>query len=452
MPLVVIFGRTNVGKSTLFNRLTESEKALTSKTEGTTRDSNADVVEWGGKKFELVDTGGIIDETSELILGKKKIKANDIDAKVQKQALNFIKKSDLVLFLADAKTGLLPQDELMAKYLKKRREKKVLLVANKVDNYKKVNEIAQFHKLGLGEPFPVSAATGSGTGDLLDLILKKIKAPQSEKEETKPDHVPVCILGKPNVGKSSLLNSFLGEEKVIVSDIPHTTREPQNIEISYKEQTITLIDTAGISKKGSRGKGLEKYGIEKSLKSLRKSQIALLVIDTNEGLTHQDSRLVEKITERGKSLIIIANKWDLIEPKDSKAYTSYIQKKFPFAPWAPIQFISAKTGKKVPKILDLILESKESREKELSQSQLDKFLNRVVKIHPPAKSKGIKPPYIYKITQTGINPPEFEIKIGRKDTLHFSYVNFIKNKLRERFGLSATPIKIYVKKASPGGL
>ena len=444
-PLVVIFGRTNVGKSTLFNRLTESEKALTSKIEGTTRDSNADSVEWRGKNFELVDTGGIIDETSELILGKKKVKAGDIDSKVQKQALNFIKKSDLVLFLVDAKVGLLPQDELMAKYLKRRREKKVLLVANKVDDFKKSGETAQFNKLGLGEPFPVSAATGSGTGDLLDLILKKIRAPKSVEEES-PDHIPVCILGKPNVGKSSLLNSFLGEEKVIVSDIPHTTREPQNIEINYQDQTITLVDTAGISKKAPRSKDLEKEGIERSLKSLRKSQIALLVIDTSEGITHQDCRLVEKITEIGKSLIVIANKWDLIDPKDSKAYTTYIQNKFPFAVWAPIQFISAKNGRKVPKILDLILEARDSREKKLSQSQLDKFLNRVVKIHPPAKSKGIKPPYIYKITQSGINPPSFEIKIGPKDNLHFSYVNFIKNKLRERFKLSATPIKIYVKK------
>ncbi|MFA4941803.1 MAG: ribosome biogenesis GTPase Der [Patescibacteria group bacterium] len=450
LPLVVIFGRTNVGKSTLFNCLTEKNQALVSNIAGTTRDSNLNEVEWRGKKFTLVDTGGIID--MKYLVGEKD-KTGNIEIKVQQQARDYLTRADLILFLVDTQTGLLPTDKQMALFLKKfiKNPKKIILTANKVDKKKLEAATAEFNKLGLKEPVPISAATGAGTGDLLDIVVKRIKTveetPVDLEEEEAPEEknsIKVCFIGKPNVGKSSLLNSILGYERVIVSPEPHTTREPQNTEIIYEDNTITLVDTAGISKKGTKGKGLEKHGIMKSLKALERSDIALLVIDINEDITHQDAKLVEEIVERKISLIIIANKWDLAEKKDTKKYTQYIYDHFPFCTWAPIQFTSALTGGKVNKILDLILEIDKMRKIKLGDSQLNKFLVKIVKIHRPAKASGIKKPRIYEFKQTSTNPPRFSLRIGARDTLHFSYIRFIANRLRDKFSFLGTPITIEI--------
>ena len=486
--MVVIFGRTNVGKSTLFNCFMEKKQALTADREGVTRDSNIGQVEWQGKIFDLVDTGGIInlkyltDKKNKTDLPAEALaKVGDIESKVQSQAIEYLSKANLILFVVDNKTGLLPQDKQMALFLKKNLAKKqkgkVILIANKADSQKQREKIAEFHKLSLGDPIPVSSATGSGTGDLLDIIVKHFtaKSPiaspltpllnrkgEPSEEGDDEDNIPsylegtggdtdmsapkeaekvsACIIGKPNVGKSSLLNAILGYERVIASPAPHTTREPQDTKIEYKNQIINLIDTAGISKRGTKTKGLEKYGIAKSLSALNKSDIALLVIDINEKITHQDAKLVEEIFDRRKSLIIIANKWDLIEERDTKKYTQYVYAQFPFAKFAPIQFTSALTGEKTKKILDLILEIREQREKKLGDSQLNKFLVGIVKRHKPAKAKVTKHPRIYELKQIHTNPPKFEIRIGPKDTLHFSYVRFIENRLREKYGFLGTPI------------
>ncbi len=243
-----------------------------------------------------------------------------------------------------------------------------------------------------------------------------------------------------------MLNAILGYQRVIVSPIPHTTREPQDTDITYKSQSIKLIDTAGISKKGAKTKGLEKFGIQKSLAALKKSDIALLVIDISQDITHQDAKLVEEIFERKKSLIFIANKWDKVPEKNTKQYTNYIYGKLPFAQFAPIQFTSALTGEKTKKILDLILEINQQRQLQLSDSQLSHFLKRIVKIHKPAKGKGTKHPRIYELKQIATNPPKFEIRIGVKDNLHFSYIRFIENRLREKYGFLGTPITIKITK------
>jgi GTPase len=456
LPLVVIFGRANVGKSTIFNTLVEKKQAITSDIAGTTRDSNANIVNWDGFKFELIDTGGIINPDEDVLFKKDKKKElkteEEINIKVQKQAIAYLRKADLALFVVDNKVGITPADRQMVTVLRRNLtgeiEKKIILVANKVDSQAQAPDAAEFNKLGLGEPALISAVTGSGTGDLLELVNKFLKknklSVKSKIATTEEKKISVCMLGKPNVGKSSLLNALLGYEKVIVSPIPHTTREPQNTELEYNGRKIIMIDTAGISQHAHKSEGLERYGTEKTLATMRHSDIVLLVLDINAGITHQDAKLVEEIVEAGKSLIIIANKWDVIEERNTKKYTEIIRDHFPFANWAPIQFISAKTGEKVQKIFDLIIQLEEARKIKLSDSQLAHFLSKIVKIHRPAKGKGTRPPHIYEIKQVDIDPPVFEVRIGSNDNLHFSYNRFIVNNLRDRFGFFGVPIKIFI--------
>ncbi len=477
LPLIVLLGRTNVGKSTLFNCLLEKRQALISGTPGTTRDYNEGTLEWQGVSLNVVDTGGIMDFNDKAIFTKNKkiLKTNkaknvekerisgetksgnlgqtEINDKVQQKAIEFLQKADLVLFLVDNKTGLLPQDKALANLLKKNKaiKEKILLVANKVDSIRHAPDAAEFNKLGLGEPILISSTTGSGTGDMLDIIIKALKKKKKIKKqkniETDPkENISVCLLGKPNVGKSSLLNKLLGEEKVIVSSIPHTTREPQNIEMTYKGKLITFIDTAGISKHGKKEKGLEKHSIEKSLLTLSRSNVALLIIDINKNITHQDAKLVEEIMERGKSLIIIANKWDLVPEKDTKKYKQYIYSKLPFATWAPIQFVSALTGEKITKIFDLIIELDNARKISIPASSLSRFLAKLVKIHTPSKGRGFKKPRVYGLEQIRTNPPKFILKIGAVEDLHNSYTRFVKNKLRERYKITGAPLDVIIVK------
>lgn len=468
LPLVVIFGRTNVGKSTLFNCLIEKHQALISDVAGTTRDANWARAEWQGKTIELVDTGGIMDIK---FLTKRKLQTTDIEAKVQKQARDLLKRADFILFLVDARDGLLPTDKELVKFLMKtiKNKKKILLVANKADNPKLRTQASEFNKLGIGEPLSVSAANGSGTGDLLDEITKNIpKSPPLQNlplsglgegaggrgtKEGEGEVINVAIIGKPNVGKSSLVNSLIGEERIIVSPVPHTTREPQDIKLKYKKNHFTLIDTAGISKKGRKTakrvkdkNTLEKFSILKSLAVIKRADVALLVIDINEGLTKQESKLVEEIVKKQTSLIIIANKWDLIKDKDPKHYTREINIALPFAQWAPIQFISALTGAKTEKVLDLAAEIYQARHIMIKENSLNKFLNKIVKIHRPTKAKGIKRPRIYELTQVDADPPVFKVRISQKDTLNESYLRFIENQLRKKYGFLGTPINIYVER------
>ncbi len=447
LPLVVICGRANVGKSTLFNCLIENKQALVSNIAGTTRDSNLGLVEWSHSAFNLVDTAGLIKAKT---LNSKKIKTIDIESQTQKQALSYLEQADLILLLVDTKAGLLLADKELANSLKNKDSyrKKTLVVANKVDNEKLISETAQFNKLGLNEPINISAATGMGTGDLLDIVIDKIDKKRKNKKtyELEENKIKICIIGKPNVGKSSLLNAILGYKRVIVSPVAHTTREPQNTTINYKDYSIDLIDTAGISKQGKKSDKLEKHGILKTLKSLDKADIALLVIDISEAISHQDAHLVQEIVDRGKSLIFIANKWDKLETRDPKEKTAEIYDRLPFATWAPIQFIAAKTGKGVNKILNLIIEINKQRKLKLSDSQCEKFMKAVIKIHKPAKGKGLKAPHLYEFKQVKNNPPSFTVRIGPNDNLHFSYLRFMKNRLRERHGFIATPIHIRVTK------
>ncbi|MFA7365230.1 MAG: ribosome biogenesis GTPase Der [Patescibacteria group bacterium] len=452
LPLIAIIGRTNVGKSTLFNRLIEKNQALISPMENTTRDYNINEMNWRGFDFQMLDTAGVVDS---YVLKRKMDIADSgverIEQKIQKQVYELIKKADLLYFVVDNKAGLLAEDKNIVNFLKKRDyQKKTILIVNKVDNFKQASESFEFNKLALNEPVLISALTGSGTGDLLDLsvdFLKKnnkdVKLADKKEDEEK---INLCIIGKPNVGKSSLLNSLLGYERVVVSEIPHTTREPQNTEIIYKDRKINLIDTAGINKRGTKSAGLEKYGIIKSLKSLREADVILLVLDINERLTKQDSKLVEEIVNQGKSFIIIANKWDLIEDRSTKYWTKEINMDLPFIVWAPILFTSALNGEKVHKIFDLVLRIDEARKIKINDSALDRFLTKMIKKHKPTKGRGVKHPRIFSLKQTWTNPPKFEVKIGSQEDLHDSYLRFLENRLRESFDFFGTPVRVSVKK------
>ena len=439
LPKVTIVGRTNTGKSTLFNCLVEEKRALTSTIPGTTRDINYGICSWRGKKIILEDTAGLDIKPQ-----------NTIEEKAVEKTKNTIKKSDLILFTVDIKTGLLPQDKELALFVKKLK-KPIILACNKADSPKLRERGAEFYKLGLGEPLFVSAANGSGTGDLLDEIVKQLRKNKLFKRgrtKEEKEALKIAIIGKPNVGKSSLANSILGEERVIVSDIPHTTREPQDIVVEYKNQNFILIDTAGIRRKSKSKPGLEKLGISQSFKSLKKADIAVLVTEAQKLLTSQDSRLAGLLIESKKGIIIAANKWDLVEEKTTKTqneFKKYFYKHFPYLTWAPLVFVSSKTGQRVKNILDLALEIKEQQEKEITDRTLERFLKTIVKKHKPSRRRGIKHPYIYELKQTGIKPPQFTLVVNDKDNVHFSYLRFIENRLREKFGFEGTAIELKLK-------
>ncbi len=471
---VIIFGRTNVGKSTLFNRLVGSPRALVADIDHTTRDANQHTISWNRRRLELVDTAGL-NELMYLTMSQKKSKQlTELEEKIQYQTGQLLKEAAVVLFMVDGQAGLLPQDRELALACKKLlpKETPILLVINKIDSPRHREKISEFYTLGWGEPWPVSAATGMGTGDLLDEIVKqigrqrrrnannKLPAPSdpaldSNTETTtaeleiiayteKPDY-KVCLLGKPNVGKSSLLNALLGYNRVLVSAIPHTTREPQDTFIKYRDKIIQIVDTAGIARKDpGKKKALEKIGMAKSLQRLNQADIAILLVDISEPISHQEASLAEEIINRKKSLIVAANKWDKVEERDTVKFTEDIYHRLPFIGFAPITFVSAKTKSKVQKILDLIIEVGAQRSISLSKSQLDHFLSRIVKHHRPAKGKGLKHPHIYSFIQTETGPPCFTATIGIKDNLHFSYLRFIQNQLRHTYGFVGTPISIHV--------
>jgi GTP-binding protein len=448
LPQVALIGRTNVGKSTLFNRLIEENKALVSPEPGTTRDRNFGLVNWRGKIFTLVDTGGLdLGYLPKTKLPKKlklteKVSPDDlIETNIVKQAEIAIKTADFIILVVDGKSGLQPEDKTVTNILRKA-DKPYLLVVNKVDKIQQRNDIWEFNGLGLGDPIPVSAITGVGTGDLLDILIKKLKFKRIKPSQPK-EEIKISIIGKPNVGKSSLLNAILGEERVIVSPLPHTTRESQTAEFEYQNYNFYLTDTAGIRRKSHVEPGLEKAGVTDSLLSLKRSDIALLVLECQNPLTAQDSKLAAEIIASHCGLIIIGNKWDLIENKETDTpdkFKDYFYNYFPSFTWAPVIFVSAKTGLRVNKILDLILEIRQARNKIVSDGELENLLKKSVKKHLPAKAKGLVHPYIYALKQTGTNPPRFQLLIHPKAELHYSYLHYLENQIRKTYGFAGTPI------------
>jgi GTP-binding protein len=435
MPMVAIIGRTNVGKSTLFNRLIEEAKAIVSPIPGTTRDVLYGTPVWRGKTFSIVDTAGLDIE------GKDELERN-----VLRQVERAKEEAALLLLVLDTQAGIMPEDRLLIKELMAS-GKPFIVAANKADNERARQNLAakEWHTLPVGKIFPVSAKNGAGAGDLLDEIFSemkknKIKLPDAGEKEK---DIRVAIIGKPNVGKSSLLNALLGKETAVVSAMPHTTREPQDTTIEYGERNITLIDTAGVRKKARVEAGLEKIGVRKSLDMITKADIVLLVLDISEPLGVQDKHLFRLIQESSKGTIIIANKIDLVKQDDwRKIFSREIMRHFPFLNFAPVIFVSAKTHEKVNDIYDEILAVQETRERRLDLHELEKFIKELVRKFKPIKHKGVRHPYIFGMKQTGTEPPKFFITIKEKTSVHPSYIKFLEKQIRERFGFAGTPIII----------
>lgn len=455
LPIVTIVGRINVGKSSLFNRLTESHKALISSIPGTTRDYNMGVVAWQRKTFEVIDTGGvdidILKNSIASLLDKKPAattKATEIEQGIINQTKAAIKMAQLLIFVVDGKTGLMPQDKELALILKKI-GKPVLLVCNKVDNKRLSFSTTEFFKLGLGQPYPLSAANSSGVGDFLDVLVKKLKVGRGRpKKADDSAAIKIALIGKPNAGKSSLVNKILGEERVIVSDLAQTTREPQDTQIIYQKKKLTIIDTAGLRKKHNIKSGLEQMATRRTLSMIDSADVILLITEVNKDITKQDLFLGGLVKDSGAGIIVVSNKWDLLENKDEKLgdeIRKYYQQNLPYLSFAPLLNISAKTGKNVDKILDLVLEIAAEREKTVPQEKLNELLKEISRQHKPSQAKGPYRPKIYNLSQMGIKPPTFTVLLGPKQSLHFSYLRFIENKIRDHFGFDGVPIRINVK-------
>lgn len=428
-PTIALIGRTNVGKSTLFNKIIEEDRALVSAVPGTTRDRSYGMFDWRGVTLQIADTGG-------LDVGK----ADVLEPDVVRQAKLALKEADLVLFIVDLATGPLPQDRELAKILHKDADR-VLFIGNKADNPKMRETIhdALWHKLRFGAPIPLSAKNGSGVGDLLDIILKKlaiVPVPQ-EKPDTK-----IAIIGRPNVGKSSLVNSLCKEDRVIVSEIAGTTREPQDIRIVLNDHSYLLIDTVGMRRRASGGGKLETAGIEKTKTAIERADVLFLLIDITQPLTSQDRALAGLAEDSGKAVILVVNKWDAF--KDKNAMSMFAKEKelhyeFSFFDFAPIRFISAKFGTRVDDLFKDAAIIKAHWQLEIPEKQLDSFFRRTI---AGSKIKGPHRPYIYSMKQTGIEPPTFALTTRGKDPMPEAFIRFVENRLREKFDFTGTPIRV----------
>ena len=432
-PIVAIVGRPNVGKSTLFNVLAGSRIAIIEDTPGVTRDRIYADVEWSGRSFTLIDTGGIEPDAKDIILSQ-----------MREQAQIAIDTADVILFLTDFHQGLVDADAKVADMLR-RSHKSVLLVVNKVDNFIKDEAgVYEVYNLGIGDPHPISAANRTGIGDLLDEVLKDL--PQAQPGEMEDDRPKVAIVGKPNVGKSSLINALLGENRLIVSDIAGTTRDAVDAVVKHNGREYVFIDTAGLRRKNKIKEDLEHYMIVRAVTAVERADIAVLVIDAKEGVTEQDAKIAGIAHERGKGIIVAVNKWDAIEKDNSsvKKFTDRIRNTLSFMPYADIMFISAKTGQRIQKLYDEIDTVLDSSKRRVATGVLNEILSEATAMQQPPTDKG-KRLRCYYMTQVSVAPPTFVLFVNDKKLAHFSYMRYIENQIRETFGFKGTAIRILVR-------
>ncbi len=453
-PQVVLLGRANVGKSTLYNKLADKYESLVSDIAGTTRDIKKTVIGWQGTRFTLVDTGGL--STVHLSSAINNVNDEDINKKIVKEAIKAVKKSDLIVFVVDTKDGLMPEDRDIVLWLKKR-EYRFILVANKTDKSSQRPDAMEFMKLGADDPIPVSATTGAGTGDLLDEIVTRLDLTTIQKDAGAPTirknllYIKTSIIGKPNVGKSTLLNAIIGEERVMTSPQAHTTREPIDTEITYGNHAMTLIDTAGIRKKSNiTPRSIEKHGVAMSLKAMKRSDVILLVIDGAGDIGRQDLKLAQEALNDRVSIIIVVNKIDKIESlkdADHLHVIKAVQHNFNFIKWAPVMLLSAKTSKNVHKVLDKVVEVYSNRIQRIEQTELRDIMTKLTKRYPTPKKRGAKlPPQIIGFNQTQTNPPHFEVVYKGKGIIPLTYLKRFEKALRENYDFSGTPIIIHQNK------
>ncbi|MFR3919653.1 MAG: ribosome biogenesis GTPase Der [Clostridia bacterium] len=432
-PMVAIVGRPNVGKSTFFNYIVGKRISIVEDTPGVTRDRVYAEANWRGKDFTVIDTGGIEFDSS-----------NDILSQMKQQVDIAINMADVIVFMTDAKQGIMASDNEIALILKKSK-KPVVLVCNKADNFgSDAPEIYEFYNLGLGEPHRVSAANAIGIGDVLDTIYEIL--PSKEKDLDEDSIVKVAIIGKPNVGKSSLVNKILGENRVIVSDVAGTTRDAIDSEFENEHGKYVFIDTAGVRRHSKIEEKIEKYSVLRTLLAIERADVCLLMIDANEGVTEQDTKIAGEAHEAGKGIIIVVNKWDIYEKQSGtlEKYTKEIYNKVPYLSYAPVLFISAKTGQRVDKLFDLINNVASQNAKRVSTSVLNQVLNEAIAVVQPPTDKGRRL-RIYYMTQASTKPPTFVVFVNDKKLFHFSYERYLVNQIRKEFDLTGTTVRMIVR-------
>lgn len=432
-PIAAVVGRPNVGKSTLFNALAGERISIVKDTPGITRDRIYADVTWLDRKFTLIDTGGIEPESKDIILSQ-----------MREQAQIAIDTADVIIFIVDVKQGLQDADSKVADMLR-RSAKPVVLVVNKVDNFDKCgNDVYEFYNLGIGEPHPISASNRLGLGDMLDEVISHFKSADSSEEDD--DRPRIAIVGKPNVGKSSIINKLLGENRVIVSDIAGTTRDAVDTPVMHNGTEYVFIDTAGLRRKKNVKEELEHYMVVRTVSAVERADVVIIVIDASEGVTEQDAKIAGVAHESGKGVIIAVNKWDAIEKNDKTIYQfeKKVRDVLSFMPYAEIIFISALTGQRLNKLFDLIDAVVENHALRVQTGVLNEIMSEAVALQQPPSDKGKRLKLFY-MTQVSVKPPTFVIFVNDKELMHFSYTRYIENKIREAFGFKGTPLRFIIR-------
>ena len=438
-PVVAIVGRPNVGKSTLFNALAGEMISIVKDTPGVTRDRIYADVTWLDKEFTMIDTGGIEPDSKDIILSQ-----------MREQAQIAIDTADVIIFITDVKQGLVDADSKVADMLR-RSGKPVVLVVNKVDNFDKyMADVYEFYNLGIGDPVPISAASRLGLGDMLDIVAENF--PEGSAQAEDDDRPRVAIVGKPNVGKSSIINKLLGENRVIVSDIAGTTRDAIDTEILHNGKEYIFIDTAGLRRKNKIKEELERYSIIRTVTAVERADVVLMVIDATEGVTEQDAKIAGLAHERGKGVIIVVNKWDAIEKNDRtmREYESDIRQVLSYMPYAEIMYVSAATGQRLNRLYDMIDMVIENQTLRIATGVLNEIMTEAVAMQQPPSDKG-KRLKLYYITQVAVKPPTFVIFVNDKELMHFSYTRYLENKIREAFGFRGTSLKFFIRERKEKG-
>lgn len=432
-PIVAIVGRPNVGKSTLFNALAGKKISIVKDTPGVTRDRIHADIDWLDHKFTMIDTGGIEPDGNDIILSQ-----------MREQAQIAIDTADVIIFMTDVKQGLVDSDAKVADMLR-RSHKPVILVVNKVDNFNKMMaDVYEFYNLGIGDPVPISASQRSGLGDMLDKVVSYFADLNLEQEED--DRPRIAIVGKPNVGKSSIINKITGESRVIVSNIAGTTRDAIDTDVKWNGKDYVFIDTAGLRRKSKVKEEIEKYSIIRTVTAVERADVVIIVIDAVEGVTEQDAKIAGIAHENGKGIIIAVNKWDAIEKNDKTVYeyTNKVRDILSFMPYAEIMFISAKTGQRLPKLFDMIDFVIANHAMRIETGVVNEIMAEAVALQQPPSDKG-KRLKLYYITQVSVKPPTFVIFVNDKQLMHFSYTRYIENKIREAFGFKGTPLRFIIR-------